>query len=161
MTFARRTALRISAAVALTIAGAVATAGADDATFCAGIAPHYKLRGWRRDKDLLRRFAAGFLPAAVALRPKHIFRAPYSASFLDPAPDWVDQLMSDGALRRTGYFDPARVGVVRARLRATRLRLGHHMRDEVSVVGVLSTQLWHHLFLGGGLCELPTWTPPA
>jgi len=22
--------------------------------------------------------------------------------------------------------------------------------------GVVATQLWHHLYLGGGLCELPT-----
>jgi asparagine synthase (glutamine-hydrolysing) len=27
--------------------------------------------------------------------------------------------------------------------------------------GVLATQLWHHLYLGGGLCALPTATQAA
>ncbi len=22
-----------------------------------------------------------------------------------------------------------------------------------------TTQLWHHIYCGGGLCELPTWEP--
>ncbi|MGH7331541.1 MAG: hypothetical protein ACREKS_02105 [Candidatus Rokuibacteriota bacterium] len=73
----------------------------------------------------------------------------------------MDQLLSDEALRRTGYFETARGRRVRERLRGFHLRLGQHMRDEVSLVGVLSTQLWHHLFLGGGLCDLPTWSPPS
>ncbi len=31
---------------------------------------------------------------------------------------------------------------------------------EMGLTAVMSTQLWHHLYLGGGLCDLPTWTPP-
>ena len=26
---------------------------------------------------------------------------------------------------------------------------------------VVSTQLWHHIYCGGGLCDLPTWSPPG
>ena len=26
---------------------------------------------------------------------------------------------------------------------------------KMGLIGVLSTQLWHHLYMGGGLCELP------
>ena len=26
---------------------------------------------------------------------------------------------------------------------------------KMGLTGVLSTQLWHHLYMGGGLCELP------
>jgi len=26
----------------------------------------------------------------------------------------------------------------------------------LGLTGVMATQLWHHLFLGGGLCDLPT-----
>jgi asparagine synthase (glutamine-hydrolysing) len=25
----------------------------------------------------------------------------------------------------------------------------------MGLTGVLSTQLWHHLYMGGGLCDLP------
>jgi asparagine synthase (glutamine-hydrolysing) len=32
---------------------------------------------------------------------------------------------------------------------------------EMGLVGVVATQLWHHTYLGGGLAELPTWSPPA
>ena len=30
---------------------------------------------------------------------------------------------------------------------------------DIALTCVVSTQLWHHLFFGG-LCDLPTWTPP-
>ncbi|MCJ7788517.1 MAG: hypothetical protein MUP20_07425 [Methyloceanibacter sp.] len=32
----------------------------------------------------------------------------------------------------------------------------------LGMVGVITTQLWHHLYLGGGLCELPeaSFAPP-
>jgi len=29
----------------------------------------------------------------------------------------------------------------------------------MGLTGVLSTQLWHHLYMGGGLCELPEHAP--
>jgi hypothetical protein len=30
----------------------------------------------------------------------------------------------------------------------------------MGLAGVVSTQLWHHLFLGGGLADLPEWSVP-
>ncbi|KAJ3061458.1 hypothetical protein HK102_009110, partial [Quaeritorhiza haematococci] len=30
---------------------------------------------------------------------------------------------------------------------------------DLSLTCVAATQLWHHTYLGGGLCDLPTWTP--
>lgn len=127
--------------------------------FCASICPREKLRSLFRDKHVLRTYAARHLPSAVANRPKHIFRARYSGSFFDPKPAYVEQLLSVESLLRTGYFDPARVHRLALRRRGGHPGLGMHMRDEVALVGVISTQLWHHLFLGGGLCELPTWRP--
>jgi asparagine synthase (glutamine-hydrolysing) len=32
---------------------------------------------------------------------------------------------------------------------------------DMGLTGVISTQLWHHTFLGGGLADLPAWQPPA
>ena len=32
---------------------------------------------------------------------------------------------------------------------------------DVGLTCVVSTQLWHHIYCGGGLCELPVWAPPA
>ena len=31
---------------------------------------------------------------------------------------------------------------------------------EMGLTAVMGTQLFHHLFLGGGLCDVPTWSPP-
>lgn len=28
-------------------------------------------------------------------------------------------------------------------------------------MGVISTQLWHHTWCGGGLADLPVWEPPV
>ena len=128
--------------------------------FCAQLAPEYKLRGVRRDKDLLRRYASRLLPPEIAARPKNIFRARYSGSFLEPEPNFVKQLLSPEALKKTGYFDPERVAYVRRFLQNYPKRLPPHMGREVGFVGVVATQLWHHLFLGGGLCELEPWQPP-
>jgi len=127
--------------------------------FCARLGPEFKLRSLRRDKDILRRYAGGFLPPEIAQRPKSIFRARYSGSFLKPEPSFVQQLLSEESLRKTGYFDPKKVHQIRDRLRHYPGSLPPHMGWEVSFVGVLATQMWHHLFLGGGLCELDSWNP--
>ncbi len=86
----------------------------DVISFCAGIAPEYKLRGMT-EKWILRQVAARILPAQIANRPKTMFRAHMSGSFLGPhRPSWVDQLLSPESLRATGYFDPAAVARQRA-----------------------------------------------
>lgn len=128
--------------------------------FCAQLHPDLKLRGWRQDKFLLREYASQHLDPSVALRPKNIFRAAYSGSFLHPMPPYVGQLLSRGSLVKTGLFDPVRVEAFLRELRGPHLRWGPHMLKEIGLVGVISTQLWHHLFLNSGLCELPAWHPP-
>jgi asparagine synthase (glutamine-hydrolysing) len=128
--------------------------------FCAQLAPRYKLRGWT-EKWLLRRVAARVLPARLPERRKTMFRANLGQAFLGPdRPAWVDQLLSPESLRATGYFEPR--GVQRARaLQSTRSRrsLGRFSLD-MGLAGVVSTQLWHHQFLGGGLADLPVWSVP-
>ncbi len=131
----------------------------DFVEFCARLGPEFKLRGLRRDKEILRRYAGGFLPPEIAQRPKSIFRARYSGSFLKPEPPFAAQLLSEESLKKTGYFDAKEVHRIRDRLRRYPSSLPPHMGWEVSFVGVLATQMWHHLFLGGGLCELDPWTP--
>ena len=37
--------------------------------------------------------------------------------------------------------------------------LGQQLADAETMA--LATQLWHHFYLGGELCELPTWSPPV
>jgi asparagine synthase (glutamine-hydrolysing) len=130
----------------------------DVIAFCASIAPEYKLHKFT-DKWLLRQVAARTLPPRIANRPKTMFRASRSEAFLDQSrPAWVDQLLSREALETTGYFNVD--GVLReraAQVRYPRVTPKRIIMD-LSLTCVVATQLWHHSFLGGGLCDLPTWT---
>jgi asparagine synthase (glutamine-hydrolysing) len=129
--------------------------------FCSSIAPEYKLRGLT-EKWILRQVAARILPRSIANRRKTMFRATMSGSFLGPdRPAWVDQVLSPESLRATGYFDQAAVARQRAwQIRIPRITPARAVFD-VGLTCVISTQLWHHIFCGGGLCDLPTWRPPA
>jgi asparagine synthase (glutamine-hydrolysing) len=132
----------------------------DVISFCASIAPEYKLRGMN-EKWLLRQVAAKTLPPQIANRRKTMFRASLSGSFLGPdRPAWVDQLLSPESLRATGFFDPK--GVARQRAWQTWLPTITPRRFiyDLGLTCVVSTQLWHHIYCGGGLCDLPTWEPP-
>lgn len=133
----------------------------DFVEFCAKVHPRWKLRGIRRDKHLLREVAGQWLPKEIASRPKAMFRAPFANTFFERPPVFVDQLLSRDSLRRTGYFDPERVRLFRESYQQFRWGSGKRLTLEMGLTGVMATQLWHHVFLGGGLCELPTWTAPA
>ena len=128
--------------------------------FCASLSPDLKLKGWKQDKFILREYAKTLLDHSVALRPKNIFRASYSGSFTDPMPKYVEQLLSEESLKKTGLFRTEAVTNIRNYLSKRHWRIGPHMLREVGLVGVVSTQLWHHLFLNSDLCELPAWEPP-
>jgi asparagine synthase (glutamine-hydrolysing) len=133
----------------------------DVIAFCAGIAPEYKLHGFT-EKWILRRVAAKTLPKPIANRPKTMFRSSLSRTFLGPhRPKWVDQLLSPESLRATGYFDPRAVARERAlQVHVPRFTARRFVFD-VALTCVVSTQLWHHLFCSGGLCDLPVWQPPV
>jgi asparagine synthase (glutamine-hydrolysing) len=128
--------------------------------FCAGLAPDYKLHWWT-DKWLLRRVAVRVLPRPIANRKKTMFRANLARTFVGPhRPRWVDQLLSTESLAATGYFDAKAVQLARElQYRKPKASLYRFSLD-MGLMGVIATQLWHHIYCGGGLAELPTWSPP-
>jgi len=127
--------------------------------YCAKIHPRYKLKGITRDKHLLRLAAAKILPPEIADRPKAMFRAPFANTFFDALPPWASQLLSPESLAKTGYFDPQGVAACRDTYTQKRWASGRRLSMEMGLTGVMTTQLWHHIFLGGGLCDLPTFEP--
>jgi asparagine synthase (glutamine-hydrolysing) len=133
----------------------------DVISFCAAIDPDCKLHRMT-EKWLLRRVADHALPPPIAARPKTMFRATLSQTFLGPdRPAWVDQLLSRESLLRTGYFDPE--GVARARTlvaRGSRWTPARNFAFDLALTAVITTQLWHHTYCGGNLADMPTWTPP-
>ncbi len=132
----------------------------DVVEFCSRIPPKFKLRWWK-EKWLLRKVAERYLPKDAAWRPKHMFNAgSFSSAFTqDNRPAWVDELLSEESLRATGLFDPKAVNSTR-QLLAGRPGDGWYTAS-LGLAVVVSTQLWHHQFCGGGLSSLPRWTPPA
>jgi asparagine synthase (glutamine-hydrolysing) len=125
--------------------------------FLAGLHPRWKLHGFR-DKHLLRLLAERWLPPSVYRRRKVIFRAPLDSFHVEPEPAFVAQLLSEESLRRTGYFDVAAVHHWRRAFRRMPVGSLPRLSIELGLTAVVATQLWHHLFIGPELAELPTWT---
>jgi len=125
--------------------------------FLSKLHPSWRLRGFR-DKHLLRLLAERWVPKSVARRHKVIFRAPLDSFHMEPEPPFVAQLLSEESLRKTGYFDPAAVGRWRTDFRKMRAGSLPRLSVEMGLMAVAGTQLWHHLFMGGGLADLPQWS---
>ncbi|WP_439621001.1 asparagine synthase (glutamine-hydrolyzing) [Gemmata sp.] len=131
----------------------------DVVSYMANLHPRWKLRGVMRDKFVERLVAERWLPKEVAWRRKKMFRAPmdtWSSANRGTAPGggWIDQVLSPESLARTGYFDAAAVARARDQLSRPGRGLGRTSL-EMGLTAVTATQLWHHLYLGGGLCDLP------
>ena len=126
--------------------------------FLARVHPRWKLRGLR-DKYLLRLLCERYLPREVAWRPKGMFRAPLDSFFDHAVPPYVDQLLSEESLHKTGYFDIAAVRYWREQVRQRRLGIRQRTSVELGLVGVVSTQLWHHIYIDHTLADLPAWSP--
>ncbi len=123
--------------------------------FLARIHPRWKLRGFK-DKYILRLLGERYLPREVAWRPKGMFRAPLDSFFDHHVPAFVDQLLSDESLKKTGYFNVESVPPSE-RQGATSLELGFRHRlssVELGLMAVVSTQLWHHLFIDSSTADL-------
>jgi asparagine synthase (glutamine-hydrolysing) len=100
------------------------------------------------EKHLLKRCARGLIPAAVTQRRKQPYRAPDGECFLEAgACEYVDELLSPDCIRRNGVFDAEAVTKLRAKFRAGRA-IG--AKDNMALVGILSTQLLIQQFVDSG-----------
>ncbi|MBC7982354.1 MAG: asparagine synthase (glutamine-hydrolyzing) [Candidatus Obscuribacterales bacterium] len=108
--------------------------------------PSYKMRVLR-EKHLLKDTMAPSLPPEIVNRHKQPYRAPDAAAFLgDNAPDYVNELLGPTHVNRYGYFEADKVSRLVAKLRRARVSAP---RDNMAFVGILSTQLWHSIFVEG------------
>jgi asparagine synthase (glutamine-hydrolysing) len=114
-----------------------------------------KMKGFG-DKHILRLLAERYLPKKIAWRRKAMFRAPFDSFHSAKPPRFVEQLFSPESLRKTGYFDVQAVQHWRTAFKAMPLGSTQRTSVEMGLAGVLSTQLWHHLFIDPSLAEMPT-----
>lgn len=125
--------------------------------FADALPPEVKLRVLD-EKHVLKQAAQELVPPAILRRPKQPYRAPDAQSFVqDDAPAWVAELTSPEALRRAGVFAPEAVRLLLAKCRRQREETPSNT-DNMAVVGVLSTQLVHHLLIEGHGIQVE---PPA
>ncbi|MBL8793854.1 MAG: asparagine synthase (glutamine-hydrolyzing) [Planctomycetia bacterium] len=125
----------------------------DVVAFLAKIHPRWKMKGFG-DKHILRKLAERYLPKQIAWRRKWMFRAPFDSFHANQLPPFVGQLLSEESLRKTGYFEPASVKHWGEAFR--KMRPGSYQRTlvEMGLVGVVATQLWHHLYIDPTLADL-------
>ncbi len=125
--------------------------------FTAGLDPRWKLSGFR-DKVILRHLASRWIPQEIARRPKAMFRAPLDSfpAVVNDSRTFVDDLLSASSLRKTDYFDTDAVAFWRGRAGSMRNNSMARTMVEMALVAVISTQLWHHLFIDGSLADLPS-----
>jgi len=129
--------------------------------FCSQLDPRLKLNGFQ-DKYLLRQLARRVLPPQIAGRKKTMFVAHWSRLFVaDDRPEWVDQLLSPESLARAGMFDADGVRFAIRKQRSRGLPSFQRLILDLGLMGVIGTQLWHHTWCGGGLADLPVWSPPV
>jgi asparagine synthase (glutamine-hydrolysing) len=96
-----------------------------------------------REKHILRESSKHLLPKGIVNRTKQPYRAPEAQSFLGSnAPGYVADKLSAREIAASGYFD---AGAVERLTRKCALgALGQ--RENMALVGVLSTQLWREAF---------------
>jgi asparagine synthase (glutamine-hydrolysing) len=112
--------------------------------FCNRLPSTLKMRGLR-EKRLLRRLADDLLPRDISQRRKRPYRAPIHRSFFGThSPDYVRELLSPVAIKRSGLFSLGAVGQLVAKLDHGK-PLGE--TDDMALAGILSTQLLHELFI--------------
>lgn len=95
-------------------------------------------------KHLLKCAARGLIPDSIRRRHKQPYRAPDGKSFFRSTPDYVQDLLSPDTLRRDGLFDPVRVAALVAKFKNGSIT---SVRDDMALIGILSTQLLIHQFI--------------
>ncbi|HMH26026.1 MAG TPA: asparagine synthase C-terminal domain-containing protein, partial [Gemmatimonadaceae bacterium] len=120
--------------------------------FAAALPTGSRLRGLH-GKQVLRRWASHILPRQIDSGRKPFYRAPDAQSFFLPtSPAWVGDHLTAEALRRVGIFSPVAVAGL---IRRCSAGLGRALGENQAMVGVMSTQLWHHRFIESALFIAP------
>lgn len=111
--------------------------------FCNHLPPQLKMLGLR-EKRVLKKSAQGLLPPQIWRRRKQPYRAPIHPAFFSGRLEYVEELLSPETVRAYGYFEP---GAVTRLVKKCRSGLHVSERDDMALIGVLSTQLLHYLFI--------------
>lgn len=90
------------------------------------------------EKYLLKHAVKGLIPESIRNRAKQPYRAPDGKAFFPNPGPYVEEMLSEKALIRTGVFDPKAVGGLVSKFRAGRAT---GVKDNMALIGILSTQI--------------------
>ena len=106
--------------------------------------PKTKMRGLN-EKFLLKKAMKSDLPDSVVARHKQPYRAPNIPAFFNENTNgYVKELLSPEKLVEYGYFDEKKVERLVKKIEKGRA-IGN--KDNMALVGILSTQVWHNHFI--------------
>jgi asparagine synthase (glutamine-hydrolysing) len=112
--------------------------------FCCKLPPNIRMNALN-EKYILKESMKDLLPASITKRTKQPYMAPDSKSFFNgDNADYLEELLSESNLQNTGYFNPKSVSILIKKCRRNSL-LG--FKDNMSVVGIISTLLLHNMFI--------------
>ncbi len=112
--------------------------------FASTLHPKVKMKALN-EKYLLKASMKQYIPDDIINRHKQPYRAPDIPSFFkEGSPDYVGALLSEEGLNKTGLFDAKQVQLLLKKIRLGRA-IGY--KDNMALVGILSTQAWHKLFM--------------
>ncbi len=112
--------------------------------FANRLSPGLKMQGLK-EKWILKEASRGIVPESVRNRAKQPYRAPDTAVFFGKKRwDYVEDLLDSRRIANDGIFSVSAVNVLTAKARQGRI---HSIRDQMALVAVLSTQIWHDTYL--------------
>jgi asparagine synthase (glutamine-hydrolysing) len=111
--------------------------------FAATLPPELKMHVLS-EKYLLKYCTGGMIPTSIMQRPKQPYRAPGSDCFFAARIDYVNELLRPERLREDGIFRPE---AVERLMEKARKGCAVGTKDNMAVVGIISTQLWIDQFI--------------
>lgn len=112
--------------------------------FSCKLPPHMRMNALT-EKYILKECMKDLLPASIRKRTKQPYMAPDAKSFFHGKElDYVEELLSEAYLRESGYFD---VKTVSQLIKKCKQRTVLGFKDNMAVVGIISTLLAHDMFI--------------
>lgn len=109
------------------------------------------------EKYLLKKTMADLLPAEIVSRKKQPYMAPDILSFFGNTPiEYVEYYLSDQNLRDTGIF---KTDMVTKLVQKCRKKSRQGFRENMALVGILSTQILYDKFIGNWSVSTPDALP--
>jgi asparagine synthase (glutamine-hydrolysing) len=111
--------------------------------FASTLPDEYKLKGLN-EKYILKHMMKGKLPQSVLKRPKQAYRAPVATALMKDKTGLVDEMLSEGRIKRTGIFNYETFGKVIEKLKKGAVP---SEVDSMTIVGILTTQIMANQFI--------------